>query len=365
MKTYKNKNGKWCFDVTCNGHRVRQIVGLSRPETEQAMLNKLEDLKRDKFGIEKPRGNVFFDEFADEYMELYASQKRSWVRDRSAIKHFNEFFKGKILSAISPELIERYKAARKDEGANPATINRELACLKTIFNIAILWRKIDSSPAKQIKRIPVNNIREISLSDEEMRRLVEAADPEIKPVLIIALSTGMRRNEILDLKWQNVHFKEKYIFIEYSKSGKTRRVPMNDLIVETLKNVPKVSEFVFYSPKIRAKISISTVRTAFLKACEKAKIKGLRFHDLRHCAASAMVRKGIDLVTVSKILGHSSIIMTMRYAHSTPENMRLAVDSLGEILEGSRVTQENQEKLVKIPAIGKIEPSRSRSYLMN
>jgi integrase len=366
VKIYKNEDGKWCFDVTCNGRRVRQIVGLSRPETEQAMLNKLTDLKRDKFGIEKPRGNVFFEEFADEFLEVYSKQnKRSWVRDRSAIKHFNEFFKGKVLSAISPELIERYKAARKDEGANPATINRELACLKTIFNIAILWGKTDFSPAKQIKRIPVNNIREKFLSDEEMRRLVGAADPEIKPVLIIALSTGMRRNEILDLKWQNVHFEGKYIFIEYSKSGKTRRVPMNDLIIEALKNVPKVSEFVFYSPKIRAKISISTVRTAFLKACEKAKIKDLRFHDLRHCAASAMVRRGIDLVTVSKILGHSSIIMTMRYAHSTPENMRLAIDSLGEILEGSQAMQKNQEKSGKIPVIYGIESAASLSNLTN
>jgi len=361
MKVFKNKDGKWCFDVTCNGRRVRQIVGLSRPETEQAMLNKLADLKRDKFGIMKPRENIFFEEFAAEYMELYASQKRSWVRDRSAIKHFNEFFKGKVLSMITPELIERYKAARKDAGANPATINRELACLKTIFNVAILWGKLDSSPAKQIRRFPVNNIREKILGDEDMRRLVEAAEPRIKPVLIIALSTGMRRNEILGLKWQNVHFEGKYIFIEYSKSGKTRQIPMNDLIFETLKNIPRVSEFVFYNTKKNKNVSLFAVRDAFLRACEKAKIKGLRFHDLRHCAASAMVRKGIDLVTVSKILGHSSIIMTMRYAHPTPENMKLAINSLGEILEG----QGNQEKLGKIPVKSGIEIPLSGSYLTN
>lgn len=361
MKIYKNGDGKWCFDVTCNGRRVRQIVGLSRPETEQAMLNKLADLKRDKFGIQKPRGNVFFEEFAAEYMELYASQKKSWVRDRTAIKHFNESFKGKLLSAITPDLIERYKATRKDEEANPATINRELACLKTIFNVAILWGKLDSSPAKQIKRIAVNNLREKILSDEDMRRLVDAVAPRIKPVLIIALSTGMRRNEILGLKWQNVHFDGKYIFIEYSKSGKTRQLPMSNLIIETLKNIPRVSEYVFYNSEKKMNISLFAVRDAFLRACEKAKIKGLRFHDLRHCAASAMVRKGIDLVTVSKILGHSSIIMTMRYAHPTPENMKLAINSLGEILEGPR----NQGKSGKIPVKSGIEIPLSGSYLTN
>jgi integrase len=266
---------------------------------------------------------------------------------------------------ITPELIERYKATRKDAGANPATINRELACLKTIFNIAILWGKLDSSPAKQIRRFPVNNIREKILSDEDMRRLVEAADPRIKPVLIIALSTGMRRNEILGLKWQNVHFEGKYIFIEYSKSGKTRQIPMNDLIVETLKNIPRVSEFVFYNSKKNKNVSLFAVRDAFLRACEKARIKGLRFHDLRHCAASAMVRKGIDLVTVSKILGHSSIQMTMRYAHPTPENMRLAINSLGEILKGGQEQPEKQEKPGKIPVKSGIEIPLSGSYLTN
>lgn len=328
-------------------------------------MNKLADLKRDKFGIKKPLGNIFFEEFAGEYMELYASQKRSWVRDRTAIKHFNEFFKGKFLSTITPELIERYKAARKDAGANLMTINRELACLKTIFNIAILWGKIDFSPAKQIRRFPVNNIREKILGDEEMRRLVEVAEPRIKPILILALSTGMRQNEILSLKWQNIHFEGNYIFIEYSKSGKTRQVPMNDLIIETLKNIPRVSEFVFYNTKKNKNVSPYAVRDAFLRACEKAKIKGLRFHDLRHCAASAMVRKGIDLVTVSKILGHSSIIMTMRYAHPTPENMKLAINTLGEILEGGEAVQGNQEKSGKIPVKSGIEIPLKGSYLTN
>jgi integrase len=262
---------------------------------------------------------------------------------------------------ITPELIERYKATRKDAGANLATINRELACLKTIFNIAILWGKLDSSPAKQIRRFPVNNLREKILSDEDMRRLIEVAAPRIKPVLIIALSTGMRRNEILGLRWQNVHFDGKYIFIEYSKSGRTRQIPMSNLIIETLKNIPRVSEFVFYNAEKKRNVSLFAVRDAFLRACEKAKIKGLRFHDLRHCAASAMVRKGIDLVTVSKILGHSSIIMTMRYAHPTPENMKLAVNSLGEILE----SPGNQEKSGKIPVKSGIEIPLSGSYLTN
>jgi integrase len=355
MKIKKTQDGKWAFDFTCKGQRIRRTVGLSKQETEQAMWEEQKKIKRDAWGIKGPRKNLLFEDFANEFLELYSKQnKRSWVRDRSAIKHFNEFFKGKFLSMITPEIIERYRAARKDEKANPSTINRELSCLKTIFNIAILWGKTDFSPAKQIRRFPVNNIREKTLSDEEMRRLVEAAEPGIKPVLIIALSTGMRRNEILDLKWQNIHFEGKYIFIEYSKSGKTRQIPMNDLIIETLKNVPKVSESVFYNSKKKRNVSLFAVRYAFLRACEKAKIKGLRFHDLRHCAASAMVRKGIDLVTVSKILGHSSIIMTMRYAHATPENMKIAINSLGEILEGGRAKQETRKSRAKFPSMIKL-----------
>jgi len=110
---------------------------------------------------------------------------------------------------------------------------------------------------------------------------------------------------------------------------------MNASVYETLKALPRTSaDYVFFNTETKA--HIKDIRAAFLGACRWAEIKGVRLHDLRHTAASKMIEAGADLVTVSKILGHASIQMTMRYAHPTPENMRLAVEKLGEILGSTR-----------------------------
>jgi len=163
-------------------------------------------------------------------------------------------------------------------------------------------------------------------------RNIETSE-ELRPALIVALNTGMRKNEILSLRWRDVDFVKGFIHIADSKSGRSRDIPMNGLVFETLHAMARQREFVFENRETRTRIM--DVKTAFHGACRRAEIKGVRFHDLRHTAASRMVEAGIDLVTVSKILGHSSIQMTMRYAHPTPENMRLAVRKLGEFFEKS------------------------------
>ncbi|MCX6565023.1 MAG: tyrosine-type recombinase/integrase [Candidatus Aminicenantes bacterium] len=180
--------------------------------------------------------------------------------------------------------------------------------------------------------------------DQARRLLVESAAASIRPVLIIALNTGMRKTEILSLKWANIDLLRGYIFIEDSKSGKPRKVPMNSAVSSAFMGLPHVADFVFYNSETKG--PVRDIKTAFKAACRRAKadpkdendsgIVGLRLHDLRHTAATKMIEAGVDLVTVSKILGHASIQMTMRYAHPTPENMKRAVDRLGDILDPTR-----------------------------
>lgn len=127
-----------------------------------------------------------------------------------------------------------------------------------------------------------------------------------------------------------------FILIDDSKSGKSRKVPMNRAVFDTLKDQPKFpdSEFIFTNPETKTRLV--NINKGFNTAKARAGIKGLRLHDLRHTAATWMIQAGIDLVTVSKILGHATIQMTMRYAHPTPENMCLAVERLGEIFDQER-----------------------------
>jgi integrase len=246
---------------------------------------------------------------------------------------------------IGAEEVERFKAQRKGETVvrfrakkktltSPATVNRELACLKTVFNKAVEWGRLENNPIRRVRKFKESNPREQILSAAEALSLVENAAPSIRPILIVALHTGMRRNEILSLKWKNIEFAREYILIEDSKSGRSRKVPMNAAVLEALRARPRDSEFVFFNPE--TKDHIKDIKTALRAACRRAEIKGRRLHDLRHTAASKMIEAGVDLVTVSKILGHASIQMTMRYAHPTTENMRRAVERLAEILNPTR-----------------------------
>jgi integrase len=228
-RNLKLTEGKWYVDFTFHGRRIRQFAGLTKDQARN-VLAKLRIEKLDEsLGFKRPgQGEaVPFEKFADDFLELYAKQnKRSWKRDELSLKSLKAFFKGETLQNIGPEKIERYKAMRKAE-VSPATVNRELACLKTLFNKAVEWAKAETNPAAKVKKFRENNARERILSPEEARRLIECAAPAIRPVLIVALNTGMRRTEILSLKWRNVDFAKSFISIEDSKSGRSRKVPMN------------------------------------------------------------------------------------------------------------------------------------------
>jgi integrase len=345
MKIFKRTDGKWTFDFTRAGKRYKRVIGSSKCEALEAMEALKTDLVRERYGFGRKKPEVLFETHADEFLKLYSKQnKRSWMSDETSLSHLKEFFKGKHLSDITPDLIEKYKLKRAADGVSPATINRELACLKTLFVKAVEWGKTDADPARKVKKLREPKPRERILTVEEMKRLLDTASPELRPVLIIALNTGMRRGEILGLRWKDIDFVKGFILIADSKSGRSRKVPMNGLVFETLRAMNREREFVFENPETRT--NIKDVKTAFKGACARAKknpkdendkgIEGLRFHDLRHTAASRMIELGADLVTVSKILGHASIGMTMRYCHPTTENIRLAVGKLGEVFGETR-----------------------------
>lgn len=219
-----------------------------------------------------------------------------------------------------------------------------------MFNKAVEWRRLESSPLKNVKKFKEPNFKFRVLTLEEMKALIDVAENHLKPIVIIALNTGMRRGEILGLKWENINLSKRSIHVEDSKAGRARDIPMNSLVIEALSTIPQDSEYIFFNPMTGR--PIQDVKKAFKTACENAKIKDLRFHDLRHSAATRMVEAGVDLVTVSKILGHSSIQMTMRYAHPTPENMRMAVEKLADFYVQTR--QKVDSVKIDKPAISLI-----------
>lgn len=138
----------------------------------------------------------------------------------------------------------------------------------------------------------------------------------LKPIIITALQTGMRRGEILNLKWENIDTEQNFIELLEIKSGKARKIPISPTLNNVFENIKRRSEFVFVNPKTNQ--PYIDLKKSFPTVIERAGIKDSRFHDLRHTVATRLVEKNIDLSVVKDILGHSKITTTQRYAHPVP-----------------------------------------------
>ena len=333
----------WYIDYYADGGRIREAVGEKKSEARAALEARKEEIRTGKFHLKEEK-RILFEKFADEYIEYAKANKRSWTRDEISLKHLIPHFKGLCLSKINPKHIEDYNRKRLDK-VKPATINRELTLLKFMFSLAEKWKYANENPVKEVKFFQERQYLMKVLDKEEIKRLITVAGDPLRPIIILALNTGMRKGEILNLRWSDVDFADCYIYIKKSKSNVMRKIPMNTIVVASLKNIKRENDYVFPGP--RTGKQYSDIFYPFKQACEKAGIKDMRFHDLRHTAATLMVMGGIDLVTVKEILGHSDIQMTMRYAHPTPENKRKAVNVLASIFESGQEEKTSHNMVIR------------------
>lgn len=340
MAIYKVKD-IWYIDYYAQGRRVREPASKRKAEAEEMLEARKTDIKRGEFNL-PGQGKIKFEKFANEkYMPYAKINKRSWLRDEISLKHLIPHFKGMPLSRINPLHIEDYKRNRLEQ-VKPATINRELTLLKFMFSLAKKWKFANENPVKEVKFFQERQLVIHILTKEEALKLIDVAIEHLKPIILLALNTGMRRGEILNLRWADIDFDKRFIYIKETKSGVMRKIPMNPLLIKTLKKIERKNSFVFQNPNTDERLK--HIRTAFYTARRKIGLDDFRFHDLRHTAATWMVTKGIDLVTVKEILGHADIKTTMRYAHPTPENKRKAVDALADMLGEKVVIKRSYEE---------------------
>ena len=328
------KTGEWFLDYRLpNGTRRRETVGFSKKLAEQVMCKRRAEIAEGRFLDKRKNKSILFDDFMKEYLELHSKQNnRSWLKtDSHNLKVLKDFFGGYLLSDITPHLIEQYRQKRLQK-VSPSTVNRNLSCLSCMFNKAIMWGKFDGvNPVGQVKKFKVKSQRELFLEQGEVQRLINACNGYLKAIVIIAVNTGMRRGEILSLKWVDLDLIRGIIYVMNAKNGERREVPMNEQVRQVFRLMPQGD-----APNVFLKkdgTAIGDIKKSFSTALIRCGIKGFRFHDLRHTAASQLVMAGVDLNTVRELLGHKSIEMTMRYAHLSPNHKRQAVDVLSKRLD--------------------------------
>ncbi|MFI5091984.1 MAG: tyrosine-type recombinase/integrase [Candidatus Acidiferrales bacterium] len=281
-------------------------------------------------GLYKQPVKITFGEFGERYMEHAKVNKRSWLRDQQMLEHLCAFFgKERPLAEVAPVDIEGYKVHRRVK-VSGSTVNRELALLKRMFNLAITWDLfLAANPVRKVKFFREFNIGLRVLNPEEEKNLLQSASPYLQDLIRFALNTGLRIGEIFSLRWSNVDLNRGILAVFAAKTEKIREVPINSETRQVLEAwwLGKKSEVVFYNSGTGK--PFVDLKAGFALACGKAGISGVTWHTLRHTFASRLVNSGVDIVTVKELLGHSSLSVTMRYAHTNIDSKRAAVEKLG------------------------------------
>lgn len=345
------KGENWYIDYYANGRRKREKVGPSRKLAETVLRKRKVEIAEGKFLDIRKEDKLKFDEIAAMYLELHARpNKKSWHSDEDTIKLLKKYFGGRYLPEITPLLVDKFKMERAKD-VSPATVNRALACLKCMFNKAIQWGKVSDNPVRQVKLFREDNKRIRYLEKEEIIKLLSKCSGHLKAIVITALNTGMRKGEILNLKWRDCDFRHNVIYLYNTKNGEKRDVPMNEQVRTTLIKVKKHPEsaFIFCN---KAGKPYGDIKKSFLTALSKAGIIDFHFHDLRHTFASHLVMSGVDLNTVRELMGHKSLEMTLRYSHLSPNHKQRAVDILGQRMDTiwtpKPIAQKTPEKPISV-----------------
>lgn len=316
----------WGIDYTDEkGKRRQQIVkgALNRGQAVQVLIEKAKHVFNTHYGLPEPK-RINFSDFCELYMQTHGRMKASGNTDEYRLRRLKVYFKNVDIAEVKPMMVQGYVAERLEENISKRTINRELALLKKFFNLAIGEGYLTENPVKKVKFFSKrDNVRDRILTEDEERRLLSAAPAHLRPVIIVALNTGLRKSEIENLCWQNVCLDKlkPELKIENTKSKKTRYIPVNSTLLSVLTALKAEG-------RDEGKVFPFRIRTAFENACRDAKIQGFVFHDLRRSFGTRLLENRYDIVTISKLYGHSSLLVTQIYLHPKDSTAQEAVESL-------------------------------------
>ena len=310
------------------------------------------ELARERAKVEEARETGYvpmtFKEAALAYIDRQKSLVSSKEYDRQASileKHLKPFFAGK-LGEISDRMVEQYIGLRT-RNCSAATIRKEIGVLKHLLNWALKSRMIRRNPAAGIAmpKPPAGRLR--YLQPTEFQAVVEQCPPWIQPVVRLAAATGMRRGEILGLRWLDVDFLQKQINLPQTKNGKGRTVYLNEMALDVFRTLALDTETLPHEPVCGLDATPEEVSMCFMRACRKAGIADFHFHDLRHSHATWLRQNGVQLDEIARQLGHSDLRMTQRYAHLAESQIRTAVCRLDSILRPLKGPEPEERRMEK------------------
>jgi integrase len=341
---YKRGNVFWIRYAGLDGKIVYESSGSEKyRDAETLYHDRKNTVKKGKQPEIKRIGNHTFRELTEKYIPWMEGRHRSAESKKYRINIILSHFGNLPLRNFNTLSVEQYQTNLINRGLKPATVNKHISILKAMIKKAVDWNMVEEETLKRVRRVKLlteNNKRLRYLSKEECQSLINACDQHLRPVVITALNTGARKEEILSLKWDNVDLKHGFILLDRTKNGDRREIPINDTLRVTFKSLTRRLDipYVFYD-HLNSK-RYKDIKRSFKSACKRAGVTDFRFHDLRHTFASHLVMAGVDLTTVKELLGHKDFKMTLRYSHLAPAHKVKAVDILDNTLNGKPTIQK-------------------------
>ncbi len=329
--TRKDRPGWWASWIDASGKRRQRKLAAHTLQQARTLLNaeKARVEKTVTLGYAPPSVETFL-AVCTRFLKHQKARltPAAYIRESGIVAaHLKPFFGTMKLAEIRRVDVQKYITHRSNE-VSPASIVKELNVLKHMLGLAVEWELIPTNPAHGVKppRVPAGRVR--YLQPGELRAVLEACPEWLRPIAGLAVATGMRRGEILGLRWLDIDSKGGRIMLPQTKNGEGRVVYLNTLAQQALAALPqgkaKPTDFVFKNESTAPE----NVSLAFLRACRSVNVSDFRFHDLRHTAASWMRMKGADIHTVALILGHKDLRMAARYQHLSPAFLSDAVKLL-------------------------------------
>jgi len=243
-----------------------------------------------------------------------------------------------LLSDVTPQLIDEHLDSMTQSAA---TVSKYLKNLQHSFTIAVnKWGWLTDNPAKKVSspKLPRGRVR--FLDDDDRARLLQACKESpntlLYPCVVLAISTGMRQAELMQLVWSDINLKDGFLILHETKNGERRRVTLAGASLDLLKEHAKLrrldTKLLF--PSARNPQKPIDLRKAFLNALEAAQITDFKWHDLRHCTASYLAMNGASLAEIAEVLGHKTLSMVKRYAHLSEGHVSNVVASMNAKIFG-------------------------------
>ncbi|MDR1732748.1 MAG: site-specific integrase [Synergistaceae bacterium] len=330
----------WYISYTADGRKSHHKLGsadvLTVAEARDLARDFLSKIARGEKPHEKKAAVPTLGEYlTDVYIPWYSSTHRDTKMTLGRISFEFKSLMNTPLDRIRLTDIMTWQTKRHEE-VKAKTLNVRLALLRAALNHAVEIGLIGQNPIERVKRLKENDSEAVTrfLSPDEKDRLLKALDDPatpacLKPLVTLGLNSGLRKGSMLSLHWKDINFDSKTVTVlpEHAKGGKLIDLPLNSTAIQAL----ATWRLACGNPPDNSPVfTVKNIQYMWGNLRKRADIKDFRFHDLRHSFASSLVQSGIDLLTVSKLCGHSNTAMTLRYSHLAPDGLRKAVAVLDD-----------------------------------